>query len=133
MLGLDPTLRAGPNCDRVLQRQALADRLPGVVRIRQTKGSDQQLREHAQMRNDSWFRLLIEDSRLVARGWVDPQAWQAQVKRARFGVFNGLANFDAAMMTECWLRTFESHPPGPPAELHELSVGESALGETAAP
>jgi|CZKK01.1.fsa_nt_gi hypothetical protein len=117
MLSLDPSLRAWGRNDRILQRRALADRLPEAVRTRMTKGSDQQLREREQMKNETWQRMLTKDSRLVSRGWVDPRLWRAQVERARFGVFNGLGCFDAAIMTECWLRPIEAHPFGPAPEL----------------
>ena len=60
MLSLDPSLRAWGRNDRILQRRALADRLPEAVRTRMTKGSDQQLREREQMKNETWQRMLTK-------------------------------------------------------------------------
>jgi hypothetical protein len=101
--------RDGTADDRVLQRRSLADRLPQAVRQRSTKGSDQQLREQAQMASSRMFTDLLEDSYLVRRGWVVAGLWREQVARAQFGVFDGLGAFDAAVASELWLRTLD-HP-----------------------
>lgn len=122
MLSVPPDFRHGPTGDRVLQRRALADRLPVSIRTRSTKGSAQRLREHTLMHNDAWFRLLTEDSRLVARGWVDPERWRTTVARARFGAVKAAPQFDAAMATECWLRTIEAYPADVPVQLLEASA-----------
>jgi asparagine synthase (glutamine-hydrolysing) len=124
MLSLPPSFRRGPSGDRVLQRRALADRLPEAVITRSTKGSSQQLQEHALMDSDTWYRTLTDDSRLVDRGWVDPRRWHDAITRARFGVMEAAPQMDAAMTTEYWLRSMEANPPSPPAELLEARLAE---------
>jgi asparagine synthase (glutamine-hydrolysing) len=104
MLGLDYAERDGGGLDRVLQRAALADRLPLAIRARTTKGSSAELREATQLHDPGFLDLLTRDSRLVARGWAEPRLWAEQVARARFGVFDHLPEFDAAVMVELWLR-----------------------------
>jgi asparagine synthase (glutamine-hydrolysing) len=112
MIGLDWRLRGGcgreeTNRDRVLQRRALADRLPSGILSRATKGSAQPLSETVLLRSGAFFRDLLDQSRLVKRGWVDKDLWAGQIARAPFGVFDGLPNFDAAVTCEMWLRTLE--------------------------
>jgi asparagine synthase (glutamine-hydrolysing) len=112
MIGLDWRLRGGcgreeTNRDRVLQRRALADRLPSGILSRATKGSDQPLSETVLLRSGAFFQALLDQSRLVQRGWVDKDLWAGQIARAGFGVFDGLPNFDAAVTCEMWLRTLE--------------------------
>ena len=76
------------------------------------------------MQDNVWHRWLAEDSRLVERGWVDRRLWQAQVARARFGVFNGIASFDFALVIEGWLRTLEMHSAPPVPELQAAIASE---------
>ncbi len=123
MLGLnwalrDSGVRGDVAGDRVLQRAALADRLPLRVAGRQTKGSDQQAREQADLRRVDLLERLTRNAQLVARGWVEPAAWRAAVERARFGVYDKLGSFDAAVASELWLRIRDTQSPAPPPVLH---------------
>jgi hypothetical protein len=127
LLSLPPDLRHGPDGDRVLQREALADRLPASVAARSTKGSAQPSREFSLLQNAAWLRCLTVDTRLEARGWVDPPQWREQVARAQFGVFNGLASFDAAMSTEVWLRATETLAPPDPPDLLDSAADDSII------
>lgn len=119
MIGLNPDLRQDAVGDRVLQRHALADRLPQSVRTRVTKGSSQQAREKAQLANKAWYRALTENSRLVDRGWVEPSRWQQQIDRLRLGLHGPRPNIDIAIMTEFWLRSIETHRPLALPQLHD--------------
>ena len=120
MIGLDPDFRHGEAGDRLLQRRALADRLPHFIQTRATKGSSQKAREKAMLSNETWYRSLTENSRLVDRGWVEPRLWRQQIERARLGLHGPRPNLDIAIMTEFWLRTIETHKPVPPPRLHAV-------------
>jgi len=113
MLQVGPEFRVSGGHDRVLQRSALADRLPDSVRKRVTKGSSQEAQERAVLANDDWYRTLTERSRLVERGWVEPRAWRQQVDRARLGLHGQRPNIDVAILTEYWLRANECYRPKP--------------------
>jgi asparagine synthase (glutamine-hydrolysing) len=122
MLGLDPALRAQGLRDRILQRDALRDRLPELVRARTTKGGDQRITQEA-LAGGYWTRVHLRESRLVARGWVDAAGWKRQLERARFGQFDGLGNFHAALAAEHWLRTWEANRNGARAPLRPAVGG----------
>jgi asparagine synthase (glutamine-hydrolysing) len=107
LLNLSPELRATASRDRVVQRFAMRSRMPTAVCDRQTKGSSQARFEQALLTNQQLRTLLLQDARIVERGWVEPAAWKAQVERASFGVFNGIASFEAAAVFELWLRALE--------------------------
>jgi asparagine synthetase B (glutamine-hydrolysing) len=127
MFGLDWSLRDSgvrgdlPG-DRVLQRTALAGILPARIASRQTKASDQQARERGESAQPALFDLLTTDSRLVRHGWVEPVAWQETVQRARFGVYDKLSAFDAAVASELWLRNAERDPLAPPPVLYPVTA-----------
>jgi asparagine synthase (glutamine-hydrolysing) len=104
MLDLPWSERDDGRQDRVLQRRALSDRLPAVVALRSSKGGDQRLREGSQAK--AALAEPFPGSSLVERGWVEPELWRAQAARAGFGVFDGLATFDAAVASDLWLKTF---------------------------
>ncbi|MCF7989975.1 MAG: asparagine synthase C-terminal domain-containing protein [Thiohalocapsa sp.] len=107
MLGLDFRIRRGWDGDRALQRRALADRLPEIVRERRSKGSAQELRERHLMESRRWHRAMTEAPRLVARGWVDPAPWREEVDRARVGASGLSAQFTNAIQAELWLQALE--------------------------
>lgn len=111
MLNLDPTYKVSEHSTRLLQRQALVDRLPTALLARWTKGNPQRLYDRALARSKEWLRMVREDSRLVARGWVDERHWREEVDRARLSVVRVRSQLDATMMLECWLRTIETYSP----------------------
>jgi asparagine synthase (glutamine-hydrolysing) len=111
LLSLPPELRATASRDRVLQRFAMRGRMPPIVCERTTKGSSQAHFEQALLTNKALRSLLLNDARLVERGWVDAAAWKAQVERASFGVFNGITSFESAAIFELWLRALEAAYP----------------------
>jgi hypothetical protein len=86
-------------------------RMPPIVCERTTKGSSQAHFEQALLTNKALRSLLLNDARLVERGWVDAAAWKAQVERASFGVFNGITSFESAAIFELWLRALEAAYP----------------------
>lgn len=112
MLAIDSEGRFSSSGDRVLQRAALADRLPAAVLSRTTKGRFQEIYDRAFAANGDWLRMLTESPRLVALGWVDPEKWAQTVARARFGVVSRRRELDAAISTECWLRAREAGAAG---------------------
>ena len=126
MIGLDSDLRHGAAGDRVLQRHALADRLPSSVRTRTTKGSSQQARERALVANETWYRSLTANPRLVDRGWVEPRLWRQQIDRVRLGLYGRRPNLDIAILTEFWLRTIEDYKP---RALPPLHAADDAVGD----
>ncbi|MFW2438049.1 MAG: hypothetical protein ACN4GR_01610, partial [Arenicellales bacterium] len=96
--------------DRKLQREALADRLPEVIRTRRSKGSAQELRERHMMESARWYDAMTCSPRIVEKGWVIPDHWQDQVDRARVGVLSCSSNFLNAVQAELWLRALEQYP-----------------------
>jgi asparagine synthase (glutamine-hydrolysing) len=116
MCALDESLRRPADDDRVLHRLAAAGRLPEEIRLRRTKGSDQQQCQRALMHSEIWYRMLVDEPRIVAHGWVDQRKWRLAVDRARFGVTDSLQHFNIAMTLECWLRTMEQFGPKPKAD-----------------
>jgi asparagine synthase (glutamine-hydrolysing) len=108
MCALEEELRRPPGDDRVLQRRALHGILPDVVRTRRSKGGAQMQRDRAFLASEAWYRMLTDQPRIVARGWVQPRAWRTAVDRARFGVKSHPLHFDTATLLECWLRNVEA-------------------------
>jgi hypothetical protein len=115
MLGLDSELRFNACADRVLQREALCDRLPPAILNRTTKGRFQENYHRAFISSTGWISMLTDSPRLVDMGWVDGHEWAEMIARARFGVVTRRQEFDAAITTECWLRNIEkqSSPASP--------------------
>jgi asparagine synthase (glutamine-hydrolysing) len=104
MVGLDESLRHPGHANRVLQRRALAGILPEPVRLRQTKGGMDGQVERDIARDEALLAMLLDEPRLVARGYVDQAAWTAAVNRARLGAVGSRVHFDVAVSVEMWLR-----------------------------
>lgn len=114
MVQVSQDYRHGAAGDRILQREALIDRLPEVIRRRSTKGSTQELTERALMDSQAWYRAMTDEPRLVALGWIEPHEWRQTIERARCGVFEASLSFRAAMLTEIWIRNLERYSPVAP-------------------
>ncbi len=135
MLAVDPRYRYSPSSDRVLQRLALADRLPSFIIQRQGKGGPQEVNDRAFYTSAAWCEMLTDSPRLAALGWIDLASWKATVAAARFGAIVRRPEFEAAMKTERWLRNYElANLPSAPklAEFnYELPVGVRKSVESA--
>lgn len=117
MAALDTAFTFSPEGNRLLQRHALAGQLPEVVRLRRSKGNPQRGYDIALGNSGRWLSALTHDSRLVSRGWVRPDRWQAELARARLGVIPNRPQLEASMMAEWWLRSIEIHSPRPAPSL----------------
>ena len=113
MAALDTAFTFSPEGDRRLQRIALADRLPSLIRDRTSKGNPQHGYDLALARSGAWFSALTNESRLVSRGLVVADEWQAELARARLGVIPNRPQLEASMMAEWWLRSIETCSPSP--------------------
>ena len=71
MLAVNPRYRYSPSSDRVLQRLALADRLPSFIIQRQGKGGPQEVNDRAFYTSAAWCEMLTDSPRLAALGWID--------------------------------------------------------------
>jgi len=113
MLSIPYEERQRSDCDRYLQRRALRGLLPECVLDRRSKGSGQHSFDLGLRASTPWRRILTENPRLVEIGFVEGEAWRAEVARARFGQYESLRHFVTAACIECWLRRHEQGLPEP--------------------
>lgn len=118
LLSLDPETRRGIPGDRRLQRSVMRGLVPDAIVERTSKGSSQMLRELHVQEASGLLAQLRQDSRLVERGWVDPEPWRRAVDLAAVGSSPHFAQFAAAVEAELWLRALEEH--GVPDVLSEV-------------
>ena len=107
LASLPPGMRATATHDRILQRYAMRSRMPAAVCERRTKGSAQSQLEQAFLTNQPLRSILLDEPRIVSRGWVQHEPWKQQVERAAFGVFDDITSFESAAVFELWLRAYE--------------------------
>ncbi|MCW2666283.1 MAG: hypothetical protein JWN57_1245 [Frankiales bacterium] len=98
--GLDPSWPLRDGHYRALQAAAYADRVPEVVRLRQTK---------AHFAEVVWPQLQGAESVLTGplrdRGWLDPDGFRALVDAARRGRANAALPLARCLSTDHWLRS----------------------------
>ena len=98
-----------PGETRSIMRRALRHYLPEAIVKRRSKGTPAEAMLRAVRREWSRLCLLLRDSRVVARGYVDESAVAA--------VVNGpFVDYDMSAFAlvrlahlECWLRTLETY------------------------
>jgi asparagine synthase (glutamine-hydrolysing) len=113
MLAVPYEQRQSAGDDRRLQRRALRSVLPDHVVARRRKGTDQRTFDHGLRTSRPWLSMLTDAPRVVAAGFVEPETWLAEVRRAQFGVYESLPHFVMAACIECWLRRSEEGLPPP--------------------
>jgi asparagine synthase (glutamine-hydrolysing) len=108
-----------PDETRSLMRRALKNLLPKRVLERRSKGTTGE----ALCRGlaNEWPRIkpLLDDSRLVHRGYVDGRALVQALDRARHGMEFNISGLLQALALEVWLRSLE----------HKINSASSMKGE----
>jgi len=98
-----------PDETRSLMRRALKDLLPSRILERKSKGTTGE----ALCRGlaNEWPRIkpLLEDARLVRRGYVNRAEFVQALDRARHGIEFNISSLLQALALEVWLRSLEHH------------------------
>ncbi len=120
---------ARPGVDRRLHRRALRGILPEPIRLRRGKRGPDAAVFRGLRANREWLDLLSHEPRLVAEGYVEPQAWSRVVEIAAAGHMQLISLFLQAATLEYWLRNLALRP----RHTHVMAVSlerpyEDALG-----
>lgn len=108
MCGVPWHIKLHPQCDRLLQRRALEDVLPGrVLRRRSKLGPDQAFYTGLEA-SPEWHECLTANPQIVERGYADPDKWRSAVQQARLGGTVGLRYLLASATLEIWLQQLDS-------------------------
>jgi asparagine synthase (glutamine-hydrolysing) len=96
-----------PDETRSLLRRALKDLLPKKILERRSKGTTGEA--FCRGLADEWpsIRLLLVDSRLVRRGYVNGSQLVQALDRARHGIEFNISSLLQALALEVWLRSLE--------------------------
>lgn len=113
MAGLPWQDQLEPDCDRPLQRAAMAGLLPKQTRLRRGKRGSDAAFYLALRRDTEWYALLTERPRVAERGYVDRSRWREAVDKARFGYVEDIGAFLCCCALEAWLRSVERHRANP--------------------
>lgn len=103
---LDQLMRPGEN--RVVMRRMLAGILPDEIASRRTKGNPREAIFRAIARESERLRLVFDNSRLCARGYIDKEPLFAALDRARHGYETHSAFLVQTILLEFWLRDLET-------------------------
>jgi asparagine synthase (glutamine-hydrolysing) len=120
MLALPSAQQVKPSEDRVLQRRALVNILPGATLGRRDKGFSDQPSCEGLASSDEWVAALTAHPRIVERGYARLDEWRKAVERARFGRTIGLKYFEASATLEMWLQSLESVSASRSLTLHPM-------------
>jgi asparagine synthase (glutamine-hydrolysing) len=104
-LPLDQFMRPGEN--RVVMRRMLAGILPDEIAQRRTKGNPREAIFRAVAREAGRLRVVFENSRLCARGYIEKEPLFAALDRARHGYETHSAFLVQTVLLEFWLRDLE--------------------------
>jgi asparagine synthetase B (glutamine-hydrolysing) len=104
---LDQKLR--PDETRPLMRRALKDVLPEVVLRRKSKGSVSETLCRGLAREWNAIKSLLDDARVVSRGYVNYKELMSALDKARHGMELELDAFSNVISLEIWLRSIEYH------------------------
>lgn len=96
-----------PDDTRSLMRRALKDLLPKKVLERRSKGTTGEALCRGLANEWPRIRPLLDDSRLVRRGYVDGKALVQALDRARHGMEFNISSLLQALALEVWLRSLE--------------------------
>ncbi|HEY3582210.1 MAG TPA: asparagine synthase-related protein [Pyrinomonadaceae bacterium] len=108
-----------PDDTRSLMRRALKDLLPKRVLERRSKGTTGEALCRGLANEWPHIRPLLDDSRLVRRGYVDGRALVQALDRARHGMEFNISSLLQALALEVWLRSLE----------HKINSASSMTGE----
>jgi len=108
-----------PDDTRSLMRRALKDLLPKKVLERRSKGTTGEALCRGLANEWPRIRPLLDDSRLVRRGYVDARALVEALDRARHGMEFNISSLLQALALEVWLRSLE----------HKINSASSMKGE----
>jgi len=108
-----------PDDTRSLMRRALKDLLPKRVLERRSKGTTGEALCRGLANEWPHIRPLLDDSRLVRRGYVDGRALVQALDRARHGMEFNISSLLQALALEVWLRSLE----------HKINSASSMKGE----
>lgn len=106
---IPPTQWIRPGETRSLMRRSLRRYLPEEIVKRKGKGTPAEATLRAMGREWSRLRLLLRDSRLVARGYVNEKALRAVVDQPFVGHDLTTVSVVRLAHLECWLRTLETY------------------------
>ena len=98
-------LRPGEN--RSLMRRAMRGILPDKIVERKTKGNPEEVIVRALIREWPRLRLLFENARVCARGYMDRRPLLAALERARHGCEPLSSPLLSTICLELWLRAFD--------------------------
>ena len=96
-----------PDDTRSLMRRALKDLLPTRILERRSKGTTGEALCRGLANEWPRIRPLLDDSRLVRRGYLDGRALVQALDRARHGIEFNISSLLQALALEVWLRSLE--------------------------
>jgi asparagine synthase (glutamine-hydrolysing) len=102
-----------PECDRLLQRRAYETILPRDTVLRRSKARPDGMFYSGLLSSPKTYRLLADDPQIVARGYVDGDAWRKAVHLASLGKSDGIRWFLATAALEIWLSRLAAYAPSP--------------------
>jgi asparagine synthase (glutamine-hydrolysing) len=97
-----------PRCDRYLQRRALKEVLPELVRRRGHKASGSWSLAEGLRRSKEWIPYLCDTPMMAELGIADAGKWRESVRQATFGQTHGDCFFMAGVAVEAWLKGLAS-------------------------
>jgi asparagine synthase (glutamine-hydrolysing) len=104
---IPPTQWVRPGETRSIMRRSLGQYLPEAIVKRRSKGTPAEATLRAVRREWSRLCLLLRDSRIVARGYVDEKALASVIDQPFVGYdLNALSLVRLAHL-ECWIRSLE--------------------------
>jgi asparagine synthase (glutamine-hydrolysing) len=106
---IPPTQWIRPGETRSLMRRSLREFLPPEILKRKSKGTPAEATLRALAREWSRLRLLLRDSRIVARGYVDEKALAAVMEQPFVGYDLTSVSVVRLAHLECWLRALETY------------------------
>lgn len=112
-------IAADPRIDRAVQRYAFNGLVSETILRRRSKSVSDEAILHGFERHPRWRDYLGDSPHVVARGYVDPQAWRAAL--GSVGRVRRLPQFYSAIQVEVWLRHLQY--AGAPALLTDSRAG----------
>jgi asparagine synthase (glutamine-hydrolysing) len=112
-LGVPSDQFVRPGQTRSLHRRALAGLLPPRIAARKDKRGPEEPALRAFGERWGEIQGLLDEPRIVQRGWVEPAAFRHALQEARFGKMgDNLLALMAALALEAWLRAGERRHGG---------------------
>jgi len=94
--------------DRALERRAFADLIPSAISQRVTKGVYALGQLATKQNNVDFYRALVLDGNLMAKGWLDRAKLELMLTPAHFVQGSGNYFIDSIAVSEAWLHSWNA-------------------------